>query len=84
LVRAAYDALPTGGVFIAIENLIDDQRRENIFGLLISLTMLIEFGDAFDFTGADFPALVLRGGLPALRRPAPRRPGQRRDRLQVA
>jgi hypothetical protein len=24
------------------------------FGLLMSLNMLIEFGDAFDFTGADF------------------------------
>jgi hypothetical protein len=54
LVRAAYDALPDGGAFVAIENLIDDERRENIFGLLMSLNMLIEFGDAFDFTGADF------------------------------
>ncbi len=54
LIKAAYDALPEGGAFIAIENLIDDLRRENAFGLLMSLNMLIEFGDAFDFTGADF------------------------------
>jgi hypothetical protein len=54
LIRAAYDALPEGGAFIAVENLIDDARRENAFGLLMSLNMLIEFGDAFDFTGADF------------------------------
>jgi 2-polyprenyl-3-methyl-5-hydroxy-6-metoxy-1,4-benzoquinol methylase len=54
LVRRAYDALPPGGAFIAIENLIDDSRRENAFGLLMSLNMLIEFGDAFDYTGADF------------------------------
>jgi len=54
LIRAAYDALPDGGAFIAVENLIDDARRENTFGLLMSLNMLIEFGDAFDFTGADF------------------------------
>jgi predicted O-methyltransferase YrrM len=53
LVRAAYDALPPGGVFIVVENLIDDARRENAFGLMMSLNMLIEFGDAFDFTGAD-------------------------------
>jgi hypothetical protein len=46
--------LPPGGAFIAIENLIDDARRENAFGLMMSLNMLIEFGDAFDFTGADF------------------------------
>jgi hypothetical protein len=54
LIKAAYDALPEGGAFIAIENLIDDARCENAFGLLMSLNMLIEFGDAFDFTGADF------------------------------
>jgi len=54
LVKSAYAALPKGGVFIAVENLIDDARRENAFGLLMSLNMLIEFGDAFDFSGADF------------------------------
>jgi len=54
LIRAAYDALPEGGALIAIENIIDDARRENTFGLLMSLNMLIEFGDAFDFSGADF------------------------------
>lgn len=37
-----------------MENLIDDKRRENAFGLMMSLNMLIEFGDAFDFTGADY------------------------------
>jgi hypothetical protein len=54
LIRLAYEALPENGVFVAIENLIDDERRSNAFGLLMSLHMLIEFGDAFDFTGADF------------------------------
>ena len=54
LIRAAYDALPPGGALVAIENIIDDARRENVFGLLMSLNMLIEFGDAFDFSGADF------------------------------
>jgi SAM-dependent methyltransferase len=54
LIRAAYDALPEGGAFIVVENLIDDARRENAFGLAMSLNMLIEFGDAFDFTGSDF------------------------------
>ena len=29
LIRAAYDALPPGGAFVAIEALIDDARREN-------------------------------------------------------
>lgn len=54
LIRSAYEALPPGGAFIAVEALIDDARRENVFGLLMSLNMLIEFGDAFDYSGADF------------------------------
>jgi predicted O-methyltransferase YrrM len=54
LIRAAYDALPSGGALIAVEALIDDARRENAFGLLMSLNMLIEFGDAFDYSAADF------------------------------
>ena len=36
------------------ETIIDDARRENAFGLMMSLNMLIEFGEAFDYTGADF------------------------------
>jgi O-methyltransferase domain/Dimerisation domain len=54
LIKAAYDALPPGGAFVAIEALIDDERRENVQGLMMSLNMLIEFGDAFDYSGADF------------------------------
>ena len=54
LIRKAYDALPEGGAFVAVENIIDDARRENAFGMMMSLNMLIEFGEAFDFTGADF------------------------------
>lgn len=54
LIRKAYDALPEGGAFVVVETIIDDARRENAFGLMMSLNMLIEFGDAFDFTGADF------------------------------
>ena len=54
LIRAAYDALPSGGAFVVVENLIDDARRKNAFGLMMSLNMLVEFGDAFDFTAADF------------------------------
>lgn len=39
---------------IAVEALIDDARHESVFGLLLSLNMLIEFGEAFDYSGADF------------------------------
>ncbi len=54
LIGKAYEAVPDGGAFVVIENLIDDDRRENVVGLMMSLNMLIEFGDAFDFTGEDF------------------------------
>lgn len=54
LIEKAYAALPKGGAFIAIENLIDDARRENLFGMLMSLNMLIETGDGFDYSGEDF------------------------------
>jgi len=54
LIGKAFDALPEGGALIAVENIIDDARRENAFGLLMSLNMLIELGDGFDYTGGDF------------------------------
>jgi hypothetical protein len=63
LIRSAYEALPEGGAFIVIENLIDDARRKNAFGLMMSLNMLIEFGDAFDFTGSDFTEWCREAGF---------------------
>jgi hypothetical protein len=63
LIAKAYRALPAGGALVAIENIIDDERRHNAFGLLMSLNMLIEFGDAFDFTGADYQQWCLEAGF---------------------
>lgn len=61
LIRAACDALSPGGAFVAIEALA---RRENVFlGLLMSLNMLIEFGKAFDHSGADFRVWCIEVGL---------------------
>jgi hypothetical protein len=53
LLGKAYEALPEGGALIVYEALIDDERRENAFGLLMSLNMLIETPAGFDYTGAD-------------------------------
>jgi SAM-dependent methyltransferase len=53
LLRKAYEALPAGGALIVHEALIDDARKQNAFGLLMSLNMLIETHGGFDFTGAD-------------------------------
>ena len=53
LIKKAYDALPSGGAYVVYEAIIDDERRKNAFGLLMSLNMLIETHGGFDYTGAD-------------------------------
>jgi hypothetical protein len=53
LLNKAYAALPSGGALIVHEALIDDARKQNAVGLLMSLNMLIETPGGFDFTGAD-------------------------------
>lgn len=53
LIAKAYDKLPSGGAILIYEALIDDERRQNAFGLLMSLNMLIETPGGFDYTGAD-------------------------------
>jgi len=63
LIKKAYDTLPAGGALIAIENIIDNDRRQNTFGLLMSLNMLIENGDAFDYTLNDFEKWATAAGF---------------------
>ena len=63
LLRKAYDALPDGGALIVYEAIIDDDRRANAFGLLMSLNMLIETPGGFDFTGADCRAWMEETGF---------------------
>lgn len=53
LLKKAYDALPGGGALVVYDTIIDDERRHNAFGLLMSLNMLIETPGGFDYTGAD-------------------------------
>jgi len=53
LLQKAFQALPEGGAIIVYEMLIDDDRRQNAMGLLMSLNMLVETPSGFDFTGAD-------------------------------
>jgi len=54
LIQKAYNALPASGALVAIESFIDDERKHNALGLLLSLNMLIETEGGFNFTGADF------------------------------
>jgi len=65
LIQKAHAALRPGGALIAIENVIDDERRQNAFGLLMSLNMLIEFGaeGGFDYTGAQFDGWCKAAGF---------------------
>jgi precorrin-6B methylase 2 len=53
LLAKAHDALPDGGSLIVYEVMIDDDRSQNAFGLLMSLNMLIETPGGFDFTPTE-------------------------------
>jgi hypothetical protein len=63
LLGKAYDALPRDGSLIVFEAIIDDERRANAFGLLMSLNMLIETRGGFDYTGADCAAWMREAGF---------------------
>jgi hypothetical protein len=63
LIAKAYDALPDGGSLIVYEAIIDDGRRENAFGLLMSLNMLIETEGGFDYTAADCRGWMAEAGF---------------------
>src|SRR5262249_32406707 len=63
LLGKAHDALPVDGALIVFEAIIDDERRRNAFGLLMSLNMLIETRGGFDYTGADCAAWMRAAGF---------------------
>jgi hypothetical protein len=63
LIKKAYEALPDGGALIAYDAVIDDDRRENAFGLMMSLNMLIETPGGFDYTGSDCRGWMAEAGF---------------------
>ncbi len=63
LIKKAYAALPEGGALIVIENIIDDERNKNAFGLMMSLNMAIETDQGFDFTAEDFDQWAKKAGF---------------------
>jgi hypothetical protein len=67
LLKKAYDALPPGGSLLVFEALIDDDRRNNPFGLLMSLNMLIETPGGFDYTGRDASEWMREAGFSSTR-----------------
>ena len=52
-----------GGALIVYEAIIDDDRRENAFGLMMSLNMLIATSSGFDFMGADCRGWMAESGF---------------------
>ena len=67
LIRKAYDALPAGGALIVYDAIIDDDRRQNAFGLLMSLNMLIETPGGADYTAADCTGWMREAGFKEIR-----------------
>ncbi len=63
LLQRAYAALPAGGAVIVYDAIIDDDRSQNAFGLLMSLNMLIETSGGFDYTGADCMGWMREAGF---------------------
>ncbi|ARN80230.1 methyltransferase [Methylocystis bryophila] len=67
LLAKAYESLPKGGALIVYESMIDDERRENVHGLLMSLNMLIETPGGFDYTGAECMEWMREAGFSSVR-----------------
>lgn len=63
LLRVAWEALPVGGAVVVYDAIIDDGRRENAFGLMMSLNMLVETSGGFDYTGADCQEWMREAGF---------------------
>jgi hypothetical protein len=63
LVASAFSALPPGGSLLVYDMMIDDERRHNAAGLLMSLNMLIETRGGFDYTGADCVGWMREAGF---------------------
>ncbi|EKS67919.1 MULTISPECIES: methyltransferase [Caballeronia] len=67
LLAKCHAALPAGGALIVYDAIIDDERRQNAFGLLMSLNMLIETPGGFDYTGAQCCAWMRQAGFATAR-----------------
>ncbi|AQG98491.1 methyltransferase [Burkholderia sp. KK1] len=67
LLAKCHAALPPGGCLVVYDAIIDDERRRNAFGLLMSLNMLIETPGGFDYTGAQCCAWMKEAGFATAR-----------------
>lgn len=67
LLRKAYNALPAGGELAVIELILDNERRHNTMGLLMSVNMLIESEGGFNFMQVDFENWATEAGFRKVR-----------------
>jgi hypothetical protein len=63
LIAKAFDAVKPGGAYVVYEAINDDDRKENVFGLMMSLNMLVETPGGFDYTGADCMCWMKEAGF---------------------
>ncbi len=63
IIRKAYSALRDGGALIIYDAIIDDERRSNAHGLLMSLHMLLETTGGFECAGSDYRAWIQEAGF---------------------
>jgi 2-polyprenyl-3-methyl-5-hydroxy-6-metoxy-1,4-benzoquinol methylase len=63
LIRKSYEALPADGCLVIIEMILDNDRKENTFGLLMSLNMLIESDSGFNYTQKEFQQWASEAGF---------------------
>jgi hypothetical protein len=63
LLAKAHAAVPEGGALIVYDAIIDDERRENALGLLMSLLMLLETPAGANHTGAECQAWMRDAGF---------------------
>lgn len=70
LLNKAYASLPKGGALIIYDAMIDNDRRDNVFGLLMSLNMLIETTGGFDYTIASCEDWMRDAGFTSIRHEA--------------
>ncbi|MGW0009806.1 methyltransferase [Streptomyces tendae] len=67
LLRQARAALSPGGLVVVYEALIDDDRKRNVVGLLLSLMMHLSLPGGFDYTAADCSGWLSETGFTDIR-----------------
>ena len=67
LIEKAFAAIPARGALIVYDMILDEDRRANAAGLLMSLNMLIETRGGSEYTGSECMAWMRDAGFAAAR-----------------